>query len=62
MPRFEAGDHVGKAAVQIQMCGQLPQPPPGQLPLIGSPPTRGSSRRRGRFHVPGIIGCRQTIV
>ena len=26
MPRFEAGDHVGKAAVQIQMCGQLPQP------------------------------------
>jgi hypothetical protein len=44
MPRFEAGNHVGKAAVQIQMCGQLPQP------------VRGGSRRRGRFnHSKAIV-------
>ena len=45
MPRFEAGDHVGKAAMQSQICGQLPQP------TLGPRPIRGRSRRRGRFHV-----------
>ena len=51
MPRFEAGDHVGKAAVQIQMCGQLPQP------VRGPRPARDRSRRRGRFqHSDVIVG------
>ena len=53
MPRFEAGDHVGKAAVQIQMCGQLPQPLRRRRSAAARP--RGS-RRRGRFHVCGIVG------
>ena len=43
MPGFEAGDHNGKAAVQIQICGQLPQP------KLGPRPVRGGSLR-GRFH------------
>ena len=30
MPRFEAGDHIGKAAMNTQISGQLPQPASGQ--------------------------------
>ena len=50
MPRFEAGDHIGKAAMNIQISGQLPQPPSGLLPLFGNLPIRSRSCRGGRFH------------
>ena len=39
MPFGQTGDDVGKAAVLLQMCGQLPQP------------IRGERGRRGRIHM-----------
>jgi hypothetical protein len=61
MPRFEAGDHIGKAAMNTQISGQLPQPLSGLLPIVGNLPIRSRSRRGGRFHVRGIIGCSDRI-
>ena len=55
MPRFEAGDHIGKAAMNTQISGQLPQPSSGLLPIVGNLPVRSRSRRGGRFHVHGIV-------
>ncbi len=51
MPRFEAGDHIGKAAIRIQISGQLLQAASGLLPIVGNVPIRSRSRRGGRFHV-----------
>jgi hypothetical protein len=50
MPRFEAGDHIGKAAMNIQISGQLLQAAPGTLPVRSPSLSRGRSRRGGRFH------------
>ena len=49
MPRFEAGDHIGKAAVNIQISGQLPQPASGLLPIVGSLPVRRPKSPRWPF-------------
>ena len=47
MPRFEAGDHIGEAAMNTQISGQLPQPLSGLLPILGNLPIRSPTLSRG---------------
>jgi hypothetical protein len=51
MPRFEAGNHVGKAAMNTEISGQLLQAAPGSEPVRNPSFKRGRSRHGGRFHV-----------
>jgi hypothetical protein len=59
---FEAGIDISKAAVQIQMCGKLPQSLRGpavasnsDITIVDIRAARDRSRRGGRFHVREIV-------
>jgi hypothetical protein len=56
MPCFKAGDHIGKAAMNTKIIGQLLQTASGPLLIVSNLPIRSPrllrarSRRGGQFH------------